>query len=247
MTTLHRCLFLLALSGAVAACSSVATDDDGDVAADEGALTFTLAEGSQAVTTSRVRLREGPSTDYDAIQILPINTLVTILRGPDDDFYGVLTSGGASGYVHGAYLQPAGDAGAADGGRTLPTGGGSTAFPTGGDIFQARGTGYFPDSSSMEGGFNDMREQRLRTLQGFLSGRDEYVSVAMDANAFRYGQKLRIKELEDKYGRQIEFRVVDTGGAFKGKGRTRIDICTANSSAAGDATINRTLTLAVVN
>jgi 3D (Asp-Asp-Asp) domain-containing protein len=104
--------------------------------------------------------------------------------------------------------------------------------------FVAKGTGYFPANNKMEGGFLDRKGAKLRTLQQFLAGNAEYVSVAMDTNAFKYMQRLRIKELNDKYGKDIIFRVVDTGGAFKGKGTTRIDICTANATAAGDATIN---------
>ena len=107
--------------------------------------------------------------------------------------------------------------------------------------FVSRGTGYYPSSSALEGGFVDRRGAKLRTLQQFLAGTADYVSVAMDSNAFSYGQHLRIKELETKYGRAINFRVVDTGGAFKNKGRSRIDICVANKSASVDATINGVL------
>jgi 3D (Asp-Asp-Asp) domain-containing protein len=107
--------------------------------------------------------------------------------------------------------------------------------------FVARGTGYFPDGSAMEGGFSDRKGAKLRTLQQYLAGSADYVSVAMDPNAFSYGQRLRIHELNDKYGKDIVFKVVDTGGAFMGKGTSRIDICTANSKAAGDSTINGTL------
>jgi hypothetical protein len=115
--------------------------------------------------------------------------------------------------------------------------------PATGQKFNARGTGYYPDASPLEGGFVDRRDQPLRTLQDFLSGKANYVSVAMDSKAFPYGTKLRIPELEAKYGKQIEFRVVDTGGAFKGKGTSRIDICTANERASLDSTINGPLTL----
>ena len=102
--------------------------------------------------------------------------------------------------------------------------------PATGDKFNARGTGYYPDSSALEGGFVDRRDQPLRTLQDFLSGKSKYVSVAMDSKAFPYGTKLRIPELEAKYGKQIEFRVVDTGGTFVGKGTSRIDICRRTSA-----------------
>jgi 3D (Asp-Asp-Asp) domain-containing protein len=112
--------------------------------------------------------------------------------------------------------------------------------------FTARGTGYYPDASLLEGGFVDRKGAELRTLQQFLAGQASHVSVAMDSSAFPYGQRLRIEELEAKYGRPITFRVVDTGGAFRGKGRSRIDICTANRSASLDPTINGTLHIDVL-
>ena len=107
--------------------------------------------------------------------------------------------------------------------------------------FTSKATGYYPDSSSLEGGFVDRRGVKLHTLQQFLAGQAAYVSVAMDANAFPYGQHLRIKELEAKYGRAIDFRVVDTGGAFHGRGRSRIDICVANQSASLSPSVNGTV------
>jgi 3D (Asp-Asp-Asp) domain-containing protein len=113
--------------------------------------------------------------------------------------------------------------------------------------FTSRGTGYYPSSSALEGGFNDRVGKKLRTLQQFLAGTADYASVAMDSNAFKYGTRLRIKELDAKYGRAIVFRVVDTGGAFRGKGRTRIDICTANERASLDPTINGTLHIEVID
>ncbi|MGA9520143.1 MAG: peptidoglycan-binding protein [Myxococcaceae bacterium] len=112
-----------------------------------------------------------------------------------------------------------------------------------GKRYSAKGTGYYPDSSLMEGGYVDRKGHKLYTLQAYLAGKAPYVSVAMDSKAFPYGTKLRIAELEAKYGRQIEFRVVDTGGAFKGRGTSRIDICTANEKASLDPTINGKLTL----
>ena len=113
--------------------------------------------------------------------------------------------------------------------------------------FTSRGTGYYPDSSALEGGFKDRVGKPLHTLQQFLSGSAPYVSVAMDSSAFKYGTRLRIRELESKYGRAIVFRVVDTGGAFRGKGRARVDVCTANNRASLDPTINGTLHLDVID
>lgn len=107
--------------------------------------------------------------------------------------------------------------------------------------FTSKATGYYPNGSALEGGFVDRRGVKLRTLQQFLAGQADYVSVAMDSSAFSYGQHLRIKELEAKYGRAIDFRVVDTGGAFRGRGRSRIDICVANESASLSPSVNGTV------
>jgi hypothetical protein len=108
---------------------------------------------------------------------------------------------------------------------------------------RARGTGYYPYNNSMEGGYEDRKGHQLYTLQDYLAGNAPYVSVAMDVPAARYGTLLRIPEMESKYGVKIPFRVVDTGSAFKHKGRSRIDICTRDYDASNDATINGPLTL----
>lgn len=127
---------------------------------------------------------------------------------------------------------------------TAPTAPSDTFEPhLAGSRYRSRGTGYYPHPSRLEGGYVDRRGARLNTLQDFLAGRAPFVSVAMDKSVFSYGTKLRIPELERKYGRQIEFRVVDTGGAFRNKGTSRIDICTANNAASLDPTINGPLTL----
>lgn len=130
---------------------------------------------------------------------------------------------------------------------TAPAPAGDGFEPPKGPSYRARGTGYYPDSSALEGGFVDRKGAPLHTLQDFLSGKAPYVSVAMDSHAFPYGTQLRIPELEAKYGRAIPFRAVDTGGAFVGKGTSRIDICTANARASLDPTINGPLTLVRVS
>nr|KAG5699017.1 hypothetical protein BaRGS_025411 [Batillaria attramentaria] len=58
-----------------------------------------------------------------------------------------------------------------------------------------------------------------------------------------YGTPLCIPELNRKYNRVICFEVVDTGGAFYGKGYSRIDVCVRNAAASYDSTINGPLTL----
>ena len=113
--------------------------------------------------------------------------------------------------------------------------------------FTSKATGYYPSGSALEGGFVDRKGVKLHTLQQFLAGQAAYVAVAMDSSAFPYGQHLRIRELEAKYGRAIDFRVVDTGGAFRGRGRSRIDVCVANHSASVDPSVNRTLHIDAVS
>ncbi|MCX6713395.1 MAG: hypothetical protein NTY66_04280 [Candidatus Vogelbacteria bacterium] len=110
-------------------------------------------------------------------------------------------------------------------------------------VYQSWGTGYYPDNSAMEGGFFDMRGAKLQTLQDFLDGKASFVSVAMDKGAFPYGTELCIPELEKKYGRQIIFKVVDTGGAFTGKGTAKIDVCTRNQRYSLEMPPNGRLTL----
>src|ERR1700757_1443285 len=95
--------------------------------------------------------------------------------------------------------------------------------------YHAYATGYYPDNSKMEGGFYDRggkdahrktwKAHRLCTLQDFLEGNAHYVSVAMDRELkIPYWTKVRIPEIEKKYGRSILFQVVDTGDHFTGKG-----------------------------
>ncbi|MGV8121514.1 MAG: hypothetical protein AB2L14_17280 [Candidatus Xenobiia bacterium LiM19] len=113
---------------------------------------------------------------------------------------------------------------------------------------KAKGSGYYPNNSAMEGGFKDMKGKKLHTLQDFLNGKAPYVSMAMDKNLYKkgivkYGDKFRIPELEKKYGRPIIFRAVDTGGAFTNKGFNRVDICCGSRKDTLDSTINGRLTL----
>lgn len=110
--------------------------------------------------------------------------------------------------------------------------------------YQATGSAYYPAPNQLEGGFKDTKEKKLKTLQQFLDGKADYVSVAMDKYAhIPYGTVVTIPEIEAKYKRPIEFRVVDTGGSFKHKGFTRIDICVKDLHASLDPVLNGTLTL----
>lgn len=111
-----------------------------------------------------------------------------------------------------------------------------------------KATGYYPHNSKMEGGFKDKIGKPLHTLQDFLNGSASYVSIAIDKNLYKngtvkYGDNFRIPEMEQKYGKKIIFKAVDTGGAFTGKDFGRIDICTANERCSLDKTFNSKLTL----
>jgi hypothetical protein len=236
-------LLALLASTAVLACGSSASQDD---SADEesGALTQGFASGTRVATTTRVRLRSAPSMSASS-RVLEPRTPATVMDGtPQNGFYRIRLDAGPEGWTFGAYLV------ALDGADAGPEAGvnqgTSTNFPTTGDIFRASATGYYPDSSQLEGGFLDTKDQPLHTLQDFLAGRADQVSIAMDSTEFPYGQRLRIKELERKYGRVIDFRVVDTGGDFVGKGRTRLDVCVQNYAASIDDSVNGLLTIAVV-
>jgi uncharacterized protein YgiM (DUF1202 family) len=228
---------------AVAGCSGAGALDESEMGDESAALVSgNLDEGTSVVTTTRLNLREGPSLSDRVIEVLPARTVLTIVDGtPENSYYHVALADGSDGYCHGSYLKAA--SGSEESASSDTQSGAVGAAQ--GESFRTRGTGYFPDSSAMEGGFVDRRGAKLRTLQQYLAGNADYVSVAMDTNAFGYGQKLRIRELEEKYGRVIEFRVVDTGGAFRGKGRSRVDICVANRSASLDATINGMLTVTI--
>ena len=119
----------------------------------------------------------------------------------------------------------------------------------GGSTFVARTTGYYPNNSKMEGGFKDRRGRPLKTLQAYLRGDAAYVSIAMDTKAFHYGTKVMMPKLSDlkESKEQIPFRVVDTGGAFKHKGKKRIDICVENHGESLRPEINTRYTVIVCN
>jgi 3D (Asp-Asp-Asp) domain-containing protein len=246
LTALLLAAPLLMLAGC-----SAAPADDGESSADALSSGASVTEGQTLTTTSRVNIREGASTSDAVIDTLDVGVTVTALEDgpPTNGFYHV-DADGQEGWVYGAYLRASGSSGGSTGGGSTgggSTGGGSTGGGTVSSSFTARGTGYYPDSSALEGGFVDRVGKPLHTLQQFLAGQADYVSVAMDTRAFNYGQRLKIHELETKYGKAIPFRVVDTGGAFTGKGRTRIDICTANNRASLDPTINGQLHIDVID
>ncbi|MEQ8171961.1 MAG: M15 family metallopeptidase [Candidatus Eremiobacterota bacterium] len=112
----------------------------------------------------------------------------------------------------------------------------------------AKGTGYYPHNSKMEGGYLDKKGNKLTTLQDVLDGKAKSAAIALDKNLYKsgqvkYGDSFTIPEIDKKYGRHIDFRAVDTGGAFTGKGFSRVDICTGSKKDSLDPTVNGKLTL----
>lgn len=108
---MRRRLFAAALALPLLALGAVGCTAPEDTAADEeegdteSAITGTVSEGEQFVTTARLNLREGPSKSESIKTVLPLNTKVKILDGtPKNGFYNVDTDEG-EGWVHGNYLK----------------------------------------------------------------------------------------------------------------------------------------------
>ncbi len=112
----------------------------------------------------------------------------------------------------------------------------------------AKGTGYYPHNSKMEGGYLDKKGNKLTTVQDVLDGKAKSAAIALDKNLYKsgqvkYGDSFTIPEMDKKYGKHIDFRAVDTGGAFTNKGFSRVDICTGSKKDSLDPTVNGKLTL----
>lgn len=103
-----------------------------------------------------------------------------------------------------------------------------------GGRIRLRLTGYWPwdaktdNERKVEGPPVDRLGRPLHTLEDYLAGKCDHVSLAGDTAAWPYGQKLII----DVGGRQVVGRVVDTGGNFRGAGKVYkttgaepIDVC----------------------
>lgn len=88
-----------------------------------------------------------------------------------------------------------------------------------GGTFQARLTGYWPYAAKtaaerlMEGGHHDRKGKPIHTLEQHRadSAAHPFVSVSGDDAIFPYGQRIEIDQWPG-----LIFRVVDTGGHFRG-------------------------------
>jgi hypothetical protein len=90
-----------------------------------------------------------------------------------------------------------------------------------------------PEERKMEGGLKDRKGNPLHTVEDFLAGKSDYVSLAGDYTIWPYGQKVLIP-WGDK---TLTGRVVDTGGHFFGAGKLYrvvghepIDVCVFDKS-----------------
>ncbi len=105
-----------------------------------------------------------------------------------------------------------------------------------------------------EGGPNDRKGKRNHTLREYIAGKynnpaqptENYVSLAGDYTAgspfSQYGIKVYIPSIESAMagGKEIIFRVVDTGGDFVGKGSSRLDVAVFTQSEMSQSAINAT-------
>lgn len=99
-------------------------------------------------------------------------------------------------------------------------------------------TGYWPftarpDEVQMEGGTKDRKGNPLHTVEDFLAGKSDHVSLSGDDALFPYGQKIIIPWGD----REITGRVTDTGSHFRGvhkvyrvAGYEPIDVCVQSSA-----------------
>jgi 3D (Asp-Asp-Asp) domain-containing protein len=115
-----------------------------------------------------------------------------------------------------------------DGSAQTSTADGGTSRGTGRVITSVKATGYYPPppggyktkaEAAMEGGANDCRGNKLRTLQDYKPG--SYVSCATDPRVIKTGTYFTIDEYPG-----IKFLACDVGGAIKGN---HIDICCSNA------------------
>lgn len=109
--------------------------------------------------------------------------------------------------------------------------------PGGRGIVKLRLTGYWPftarpDEQRMEGAPVDRRSKPLHTVEDFLAGKADHVSLSGDDAIFPYGQRIDIPWGD----RTIIGRVTDTGGHFRGAGKLYrtigeepIDVCVLSS------------------
>jgi len=105
--------------------------------------------------------------------------------------------------------------------------------------YYAPGKGQTSTQKKLEGSASDRFGSPVKTLEDYLEGKASYVTVAMDTPLSKppyKGVNLINPNFVGKNGKLIIFKVLDTGGAFTGKGSAKIDIATRSLSIANGAT-----------
>ncbi|NBP03017.1 MAG: hypothetical protein EBU90_23470, partial [Proteobacteria bacterium] len=90
------------------------------------------------------------------------------------------------------------------------------------------GGGTSAKEKALEGGVQDRRGRPAYTYEAAMAGSAPYVTVAMDSSVLPYGTLLYNENFKRSDGTLLPFKVTDTGGAFAGKGFTKMDIATSS-------------------
>lgn len=123
-------------------------------------------------------------------------------------------------------------------------------------VYRTTATAYAPNARSGGGKDRKDRELKTHTVQAYLRKLDagkltgsDYIAISMDG-AFQdkkgsplpYGTFIRIPQLEAYVNKVLRAgktpvsllrcRIVDSGGAFRNKGTSRIDVCFADEASA---------------
>ncbi|CAK9812962.1 hypothetical protein ANTPLA_LOCUS7612 [Anthophora plagiata] len=110
---------------------------------------------------------------------------------------------------------------------------------------------YYPNFDSDDvSDYLDVKMKKLRTLQDFLDGRGEFVTVSMDLDGgIPYGTKLCIPDLNEKFQRQIPLQARDRSHyddvETKSPDFSHVDICVRTEEDTYDNSVNGIVTLYV--
>ncbi|CAK9819982.1 hypothetical protein ANTQUA_LOCUS10393 [Anthophora quadrimaculata] len=110
---------------------------------------------------------------------------------------------------------------------------------------------YYPNFNSDDvSDYLDVKMKKLRTLQDFLDGRGEFVTVSMDLDGgIPYGTKLCIPELNEKFQRQIPLQARDRSHyddvQTESLDFSHVDICVRTEEDTYDNSVNGIVTLYV--
>ncbi|KAJ6640116.1 hypothetical protein Bhyg_12865 [Pseudolycoriella hygida] len=101
-------------------------------------------------------------------------------------------------------------------------------------------TAYYPSIENNDPKeYLDTKGHALATLQDFLAGKIDFVTVSMDEGLkIPYGTPICIPQLNAHYRRQINLQVRDSANNVKGRRYRRVDICVQSESDSYDPVVN---------